>query len=187
MQDTDDGRGPDGDLEDPEVASLGNGRRLLELRVTERTGPDNSRVPDVLRPTPPIPQEELQAATRREFEFERGNGAWQINDEFVDLDNPVARVPINTPEIWTLKNGGGGWWHPIHVHSEFMRVLSRNGEQPPLLERDGFAKKDTVNLSGGDEVEVFLRFRDFPGPWVFHCHNIEHEDHFMMARFTIRS
>ena len=45
--------------------------------------------------------------------------------------------------------------------------------------------RDTVNLAGGDEVEVFLRFRDFPGPWVFHCHNIEHEDHFMMARYDV--
>ena len=44
-----------------------------------------------------------------------------------------------------------------------------------------------VNLGPGDEVEVFFKFRDFPGPWNFHCHNIEHEDHFMMARFTIRS
>jgi FtsP/CotA-like multicopper oxidase with cupredoxin domain len=66
-----------------------------------------------------------------------------------------------------------------------MRVLRRNGELPDLLERDGFCKTDMANLGPNDEVEVFLKFRDFPGPWVFHCHNIEHEDHFMMARFDI--
>jgi len=32
---------------------------------------------------------------------------------------------------------------------------------------------------------VFLRFRDFTGPFVFHCHNIEHEDMSMMARFNV--
>lgn len=180
-----DGRGPDGDFEDPDMVASGNGTKLLEFRVVQSTGKDRSQVPDVLRPLTPVPQSEIDSATRREMVFERGNGAWQINDEFVDLNQPIATVPINTPEVWTLKNNGGGWWHPIHVHLELMRVLTRNGETPPLNERDGFAKKDTVNLGPNDEVEVFFKFRDFPGPWVFHCHNIEHEDHFMMARFDV--
>ena len=38
-------------------------------------------------------------------------------------------------------------------------------------------------LEPGDEVEVFLLFRDFKGSYVFHCHNLEHEDMAMMARF----
>jgi len=181
----DDGRGPDGDSDDPDLQGPGNGRRLLELRVVPATGPDNSQVPDVLRPLRPIPPDVLQAATRRTFEFERRQGAWVINDEFVDIDHPCAQIPINTPEIWTLKNGGGGWWHPIHVHLELVRILSRNGGPARPSERDGFAKTDTVNLGPGDEVEAFVRFRDFPGPFVFHCHNIEHEDHFMMCRFDV--
>ncbi|HIK59318.1 MAG TPA: hypothetical protein EYF98_01345 [Planctomycetes bacterium] len=180
-----DGRGPDGDFEDPDLFPAGEGSKRLEFRVVPATGPDNSQVPNVLRPITPIPQSELDAATRREFEFHRGNGAWKINGEFVDIDTPCATIPLNTPEIWTLKNGGGGWWHPIHVHLEFMRILTRNGKQPPLRERDGFSKTDTINLGPGDEVEAFFKFRDFPGPWVFHCHNIEHEDHFMMVRFDV--
>lgn len=180
-----DGRGPGGDFEEPDLVPNGEGTRVLEFRVVPATGPDLSQVPDVLRPITAVPQSEIDAATRREVVFERGNGTWQINDEFVDLDNPIFTIPINTPEVWTLKNNGGGWWHPIHIHLELMRVLSRNGELPPMDERDGFAKKDTVNLGPNDEVEVFLKFRDFPGPWVFHCHNIEHEDHFMMARFDV--
>jgi|GEM_PF-4241704 len=41
-----------------------------------------------------------------------------------------------------------GMWHPIHIHSEFHRVLSRNGTSPSsfVLEQDGVAKKDTVIL-----------------------------------------
>jgi FtsP/CotA-like multicopper oxidase with cupredoxin domain len=89
------------------------------------------------------------------------------------------------PQIWHLENKSGGWWHPIHIHSEFMRVLRRNGKQPPLNERDGVARKDTVLLRGGESVDVFLKFRDYSGPFVFHCHNIEHEDMAMMARFDI--
>jgi len=54
-----------------------------------------------------------------------------------------------------------------------------------LHERDGIARKDTILLGPNDEVDVFLRFRDYPGPFVFHCHNLEHEDMFMMGRFDV--
>ena len=105
--------------------------------------------------------------------------------ETEDAYRALVSSPINGPEIWRLKNGGGGWAHPIHIHLELARVLRRNGKQPPLQERDGFARKDTVNLGPGDSVDVFIKFRDFPGPFVFHCHNIEHEDLAMMARFDV--
>jgi spore coat protein A len=49
------------------------------------------------------------------------------------------------------------------------------------------AKKDTMLLRDNETVEVFIKFTDHPGPWVFHCHNMEHEDMAMMARFdTVR-
>jgi spore coat protein A len=32
---------------------------------------------------------------------------------------------------------------------------------------------------------VFIQFRDFKGPFTFHCHNLEHEDMAMMARFDV--
>jgi FtsP/CotA-like multicopper oxidase with cupredoxin domain len=34
-------------------------------------------------------------------------------------------------------------------------------------------------------VSVFLRFRDFTGKYVMHCHNTIHEDHAMMLRYDI--
>jgi spore coat protein A len=56
---------------------------------------------------------------------------------------------------------------------------------PPLDERDGMAKKDTLLLRDNETVEVYVKFRDHVGPWVFHCHNLEHEDMAMMARFDV--
>ena len=46
------------------------------------------------------------------------------------------------------------------------------------------AKKDTV-LLGDFNAEVFIKFRTFPGRFVFHCHNIEHEDMRMMGVFNV--
>jgi FtsP/CotA-like multicopper oxidase with cupredoxin domain len=179
-----DGRGPSGDFEEPEL--LARGVRLLEFRVEGGPVEDASRVPDLLRPFAAVPAAEIARARRRTFEFNRRHGVWAINGESVDLERPIAVIERNSPEVWKLRNGSGGWWHPVHVHLEFMRVLRRDG-RPALdvLERDGMAKRDVITLGPNSEVEVFFKFRDFPGPWVFHCHTLEHEDAFMMARFDV--
>ncbi len=178
----DDGRGPDGKFMDLDLQP--NGIKLMKFIVGQKV-PDPSQVPDELRELPPIPASVIASAQRRTFEFERRNGSWVINDEQVDLERAVAQVPLDTPQVWRLVNKSGGWWHPVHVHLEMMRILSREDEPMGPLEGDGLAKTDTAVLGPNSEVEVFFNFRDYPGPWVFHCHIIEHEDHFMMARFDV--
>jgi FtsP/CotA-like multicopper oxidase with cupredoxin domain len=171
----DDGRRPGG--------LVPRGPQLLKFIVEERV-PDPSQVLDVLRPFAAVTPQEIAAARRRRFVFNRTEGDFAINNILAgNLAAPVAVPTLGAPEIWHLENKSGGWAHPIHVHLDFMRVLTRNGELPPLDERDGMARRDTVVLGPNDEVEVFLRFHDFTGPFVFHCHNLEHEDMAMMGRF----
>jgi len=178
----DDGRGPKGKFDSPKLRNLGT--RFLKFIVGEEAV-DMSEVPDMLRPFEPISDNVLAQATVKTFEFERRHGAWQINHQFFDRNQALAESHLGEPEIWRLVNKSGGWWHPIHIHSEFGRVIRRNGKLPPLHERDGIAKKDTFILGPNDEVEIFLKFRDFTGPFVFHCHTLEHEDMFMMGRFDV--
>ena len=189
----DEGRGPKGKFEKPELAA--RGKQLLKFKLEEEVY-DPSRVPDVLRPFEPISAQELSRAPIRNFVFERGNGQWQINGKLAgDLSRIVAEPVLGQGEIWRLINKSGGWWHPIHVHHEFARVLKRNGKVPfdgvngvdfgQSVERDGMAKKDTMSLGPNSEVEVFVKFRDHRGPFVLHCHNMEHEDHAMMARYDV--
>jgi len=187
------GRGPGGDFNNPDL--LSSGTRLLKFNLLPGAVPDPSQVPNVLRAFAPISATEISKAVVRNFQFDRSDGGLVINGQFVDLTRPLASPSKSgAGEIWRLKNGGGGWWHPIHIHLEFGRVLKRNGTTPfgggtgdhgQSIEQDGVAKKDTYLLGPGDEVDVFLRFRDYPGPYVFHCHNIEHEDMAMMARFDV--
>jgi FtsP/CotA-like multicopper oxidase with cupredoxin domain len=40
-------------------------------------------------------------------------------------------------------------------------------------------------LVPGETAEVAIRFTDHPGRYVFHCHNLEHEDMAMMANFSV--
>jgi FtsP/CotA-like multicopper oxidase with cupredoxin domain len=177
------GRGPDYQLMNPGVPVL--------KFIVQGTQPaaDPSRVPAVLRQVPVPSATELQTAVHRSWEFARSDGAWTVNGLFFDKNiarATVTRAAPGTPataEIWTLKNGGGGWSHPIHVHFEECQILSRNGAPPPIHER---GRKDVVNLHPEEEVKVFFRFRDFTGKYVMHCHNVVHEDHAMMIRFDMK-
>ena len=76
----------------------------------------------------------------------------------------------------------GSWHHPVHIQLEEGRILSRNGKPPQPHEA---GRKDMYLLEPDDEVKVFLRFRDFTGKYMMHCHNLTHEDHAMMIRFDI--
>jgi len=169
----DDGRKPAG-LVSP-------GTPLLKF-VVSRDAADPSRVPDTLLPVTQGPRELLpQVEVERTFKFERSDGAWVINGDFFDENRISAKPRLGRPEIWTFESGGG-WVHPVHVHLSEFFVLSRDGEAPPVLER---GRKETV-LVGGDfnrEVKILIRFQEFLGRYVFHCHNIEHEDMRMMAQF----
>ena len=176
----DGGRGPGGDLNNPDVRIpgtplvkfvVGAGAAAGDLTITRDTA---------LRPHTPIGLNEI--VRTRTFEFNRSNGAWQVNGRFYDEDRSDADVKRGSAERWILKNGGGGWWHPIHIHLEAHQVQSFNGAPPPIY--NSF-KKDTTLLGPGDEAEVFIRFRDHLGRFVCHCHNIEHEDDRMMIRFDV--
>jgi spore coat protein A len=42
-----------------------------------------------------------------------------------------------------------------------------------------------VDVLPGQEVRVITRFDGYRGKYVFHCHNLEHEDMMMMANFGV--
>lgn len=167
-----DGKGPTDRI-------LQRGTQVLRFDV-DRDAPDSPPLPLSLRSLPPV---NITASTpRRTFVFERAQGAWAINGQFYNPDAPMATVRHGVPEIWTLKNPGGGWSHPIHIHFEEFRILLRNGQTPPPEE---MGRHDVVELHPNDEVQIYIQFRDFVGRYVMHCHNTVHEDHAMMTRFDV--
>ena len=74
--------------------------------------------------------------------------------------------------------------HPIHVHAGQFRVLSRTGGRNRLMPWEA-GLKDTVLTHPGETVNVAVRFDRYPGLFLFHCHNLEHEDMGMMANFRV--
>lgn len=148
---------------------------------------DLSQVPDVLRPLPPLDLAEIAAAPVRRWVFERKNGMWAINGQFFNPNSARAVIPKGGAEVWELVNIDNGWDHPIHIHFEEGRILSKTKDGvniPVPLHEQG--RKDVYVLNGMSTIRVFLRFRDFTGKYVMHCHNLIHEDHAMMLRWDIR-
>src|SRR5581483_4688185 len=125
------------------------------------------------------------------FEFRYDNGAWTINGSPFDPDvigkivrqGPPAGPAPDDGMVWTLRNQDtSNWSHPIHIHLEEFQILLRNGKAPSPVEQN---KKDVLILKPNEEVQIFLRFRDFLGRYPIHCHNVVHEDMMMMMRFDI--
>jgi hypothetical protein len=47
------------------------------------------------------------------------------------------------------------------------------------------ARRDVYRLGGQERMTIRLQFRDFVGRYLIHCHNMGHEDDFMMVRWDI--
>lgn len=82
-------------------------------------------------------------------------------------------------EIWELR---ANTHHPIYPQLVHFQVLSRGRDESS--KRDA-GWKDTVNLDNGGDAEILIKFDSYRGKYIFHCHNLEHEDMAMMA--TIRT
>jgi FtsP/CotA-like multicopper oxidase with cupredoxin domain len=169
------GRGPDG--VDPTHPTP-----LLRFDVLDSII-DASTVPEIIEDNLPVFNRKESVRTRT-FEFNRSDGAWQVNGRFYDPNRVDATLKLNTTEIWKLKNGGGGWFHPIHIHRNEFYILDRNGIPPTGAEA---GLKDVFVLNPGDEINVITKQVGVKqlGKYVFHCHNVEHEDMRMMGRFDV--
>jgi spore coat protein A, manganese oxidase len=127
--------------------------------------------------------QESDASREREFRFSQGEDGgptmWVINGKKFDPGRMDARPGLGSTEIWNLEVAPAA--HPVHLHLVHFKVLSRDGGKP--LPKDA-GWKDTVDLASS-QARVIARFDGFRGRYVFHCHNLEHEDMMMMANFEV--
>jgi spore coat protein A len=150
-------------------------RRVMRFDV-DADAVDPSRVPNDIAPQEP----DGTPTVFRDWVFEREGGEWVINGKTFDADRVDAEIVHDTTEVWTLINQGGGWIHPIHPHLIEFKILDRNGK-PPAPYEIGF--KDVVSLGPNDVVRIiFTVDEENSGLYVYHCHNLEHEDHDMMTQ-----
>jgi FtsP/CotA-like multicopper oxidase with cupredoxin domain len=200
-----DGKGPkqalslaqalSGKSSDPCVGKFMEFRIVLPLKNQDLSR--DLKDTDTLIPNPDLSK--IPVKRERTFEFGRSGGGTDSNPWTIKTDGGqglaadygrVSAAPrLGTRdkpgrEIWHLKNGGGGWDHPIHIHFEEGQILDRNGSlsNVPLWER---GRKDVYRLRPGGSVTITMQFREFAGMFMEHCHNTVHEDHAMLLRYEV--
>ncbi len=137
-------------------------------------------------------------------------GTWFINDwnlmQTADHGQghghaPAFSIKRGTREVWEIRNSMTSMPHPMHIHGFAFRVLSRSLSPPDVRARAvapgglgpqdmGFT--DTVVIWPGEQVRIAVDFalpatQAFRGSqrYMFHCHNLEHEDMGMMVTFAV--
>jgi bilirubin oxidase len=104
-----------------------------------------------------------------------------INGRTMDMHRVDVHAPLGALEIWQIENVVG-MDHPFHLHGFQFQVLERGGKAEPFR-----SWKDVVNVRKHESVRLIVRYDDFPGMWMFHCHILDHEDHGMMGILEVRS
>lgn len=161
---------------------LDQGNQIMRFDVVGDKVKDKSRIPEFMRPLPEI--DLSQVKRHRTFTFDYDNGVFTVNGKLMDPNRIDAAIEQGSAEIWTIRNAGHNWAHPIHTHFEEFQILEVNGK--PVRRGDILkSRKDVIRLGPGDEIKFYSRWRDFLGKYVMHCHNVVHEDHSMMIRWDI--
>ena len=156
---------------------FGEGDMGLVMRFT--VGPQRGpryRVPDRLSEFHSV--DETEAVVTRSFRFRAGGPGWVINAQPFSPDVALARPRLGQLEIWELF---ADFAHPVHLHLDPFQILSRGIHGPGPYDAGW---KDTIDLRPAEQARIAVRFTDYAGRFVFHCHNLEHEDMAMMANFV---
>ncbi|KAI4627053.1 uncharacterized protein J4E87_004395 [Alternaria ethzedia] len=149
--------------------------------VTDCT--NNDPIPSDLRYIPPPPKTNVT----KSFKFSRIDGEWLVNGVgWEDIENRILTRPVlGEDEIWELRHGGGNASHPVHIHLVDFQVLSRTGNRNEVMPYEAAGTKDVVWIAPGEVVRVVARYAPWAGVYMFHCHNLVHEDHDMMVAFNV--
>ncbi len=114
-----------------------------------------------------------------------------------DMDMSGGNMKMQGGGMGMMGGGMGGGMmmsmaHPIHLHGQQFQILSREIEGMRQEEyktvSEGFINsgwKDTVLVMPGEEIVIAKPFQDYKGLFLYHCHNLEHEDLGMMRQFYI--
>lgn len=149
-------------------------RDLLTLKYSTETPLRPMAIPAKLRTIPVL--DTTKATAHRTISFSQG----LINGKVMDMSRVDVTAPLSATEIWEVENLVG-MDHPFHLHGFQFQVLDRNGK--PEKDRRW---KDTVNVPKHETVRFVVKYNDYPGLWMFHCHILDHEDHGMMAVLEVK-
>lgn len=126
---------------------------------------------------------------------------WLLNGKEFEMNaaSPEETVKLNTLQVIEFDNGYtqgmgmmSGLPHPMHIHGQQFQVIERVVREDLRKDYETVSKgfvddgwKDVVLVMPGEKVTLLKRFDDYKGLFLYHCHNLEHEEMGMMRNFNV--
>ena len=180
------------------AGALPDGTEMPLMQINIKSSPEYTRqIPSQLSrlPSPAASTGEPRRLTLGHD----GKGNWTINGWRFNMHETPVTVQRGARETWLLQNNRASMPHPVHIHGFQFRVLERGNSpaqikalatrQNGLLPQDA-GLLDTVLVWPGESVRIALDFsHPFKGDqtYMFHCHNLEHEDTGMMIGYKVKA
>jgi FtsP/CotA-like multicopper oxidase with cupredoxin domain len=176
----------------------GSKSSVFKIRVTKKTR-ENDDLPSRLRTITPLRLKDAAntdnprtiTLSMRHMSALLNGRSYKMNDVRAD-----EIIPVNSLQLMQFDNEMHGMMampHPMHLHGEQFQIVKRE-----LAPRSKSAYKtvsaglvdsgwhDTVMVMPGEKVTFLKPFNDYKGMFMYHCHNLEHEDLGMMRDFRIK-
>jgi hypothetical protein len=182
----------------------GEAMEILAFEVVKKTSDQSPNLPDLLsKPGFYLEKDAINRLSPRQItlSMQMTNGTLNGRSFVMDQVANDENVQLGDLEVWEFYNsekggmgmmGGGGHPHPMHIHGVQFQVLNRQIDKQNLQEyetiNEGFVNdgwKDTMLVWPGERVRVLVRFDNYTGLYLYHCHNLEHEDGGMMRNYRI--
>jgi len=173
---------------------LGAAFDIMKLVVTEQKSVQPVAIPAQLST---IKRIDTRGVTPRIVAITVKHMHWLINGESFDMDRFPLKSRRNTIEVWDIQNAEMSMPHPMHMHGFSFQVIERRNSPAHVrkLAIDASGRqitdlgwKDTVQVWPAETVRISIDFtHPYPGDqlYLFHCHNLEHEDQGMMVNHLV--
>ncbi len=176
---------------------------LMKIRVAKKEQGHNT-LPKTLTPITELQLKNAANPTKpKTIAMSMKHMSAQLNGRSYAMDDiqPDEIIPVNSLQLIEFDNGFDGGMHgmmmamphPMHLHGEQFQIVKREvnaGSSDNYASvSGGFINKgwqDTVLVMPGEKVTILKPFNDFKGLFMYHCHNLEHEDMGMMRDFLIK-
>jgi len=179
-----------------------------ELRIADcgfaQRAPDQRKKSEIRNPKSAILRPLPHSPSPRTFSLYIQQGNWTINGRLFEMEQVANEeiVPFGSEETWEFINepsGGMGGFemaHPMHIHGPQFKIVQRTPPTDSTLlanwqtVSDGYVdegKHDTILLMPGERVQIQINFSNYTGRFLYHCHNLEHEDMGMMRNYEVRN
>ena len=176
---------------------------ILKIRVAKKEQGHNT-LPKVLTPITELHvKNAANAANPRTIALSMQHMSALLNGRSYKMNDvqPDEIIPVNSLQLIEFDNGFDGGMHgmmmnmphPMHLHGEQFQIVKREVssrfQDSYATVASGFVNggwQDTVLVMPGEKVTILKPFNDFKGLFMYHCHNLEHEDMGMMRDFLIK-